>query len=100
VTGVTRSPGISTGMGGSPGPLPKPMHLTPLIASGRSRTDSAGSSESQRRKIAPSPRVKPLGEREHVVVQVPAAISQRHLIGGRQWLAFLLIGAMVRPAKG
>jgi hypothetical protein len=27
-------------------------------------------------------------------------ISQRHLIGGRQWLAFLLIGAMARSAKG
>jgi hypothetical protein len=28
------------------------------------------------------------------------AISQRHLIGGRQWLAFLLIGAMARSSKG
>ena len=47
-----------------------------------------------------APRAKPLGDREQVVVQVPAAISQRHLIGGRQWLAFLLIGAMARSAKG
>jgi hypothetical protein len=40
------------------------------------------------------------GDREQVVVQVSAAISQRQLIGGRQWLAFLLIGAMARSAKG
>lgn len=33
---------------------------------------------------------KPLGDREQVVVQVPAAIIQRHL----------LIGAMARSAKG
>jgi hypothetical protein len=47
-----------------------------------------------------TPQAKPLGDREQVVVQVPAAISQRHLIRGRQWLAFLLIGAMARSAKG
>ena len=40
------------------------------------------------------------GDRGQVVIQVPAAFSPRYLIGGRQRLAFLLIGAMARSAKG